>query len=223
MFQIFWVEKICTIGMFGFFLIGVAGLLVLALQYRSFIKEADNMSVTKRKELKRIKTKFLNSYGGTENINEDRYRINEQINVEAFVDKSINRLKFCGLKPYIWRFLCGQCIIISIVFAGFGIFKSILADRLIRDMLPFYLCAFLELYIFFSVSSICNFDGKEKLLRIMIIEYLENHMLNRIQISRAFHSEEILLNQINKEKEKKNVFSKEREQELEELLQEFLV
>lgn len=223
MFQVFKYEKICTIGMAGFFAISIIGLLILTVRYKLLIKEAENMSVTKRKELKAIKTKFLNSYGRTKNTEENRYHIQEQVNVEVFVDKSINKLKFGGFKPYFWRFLCGQSVIISIVFAGAGIFRSFLANRMIRDMLPFYLAAFLELYIFFSVNSICNFEGQEKLLRLTIVEYLENHMVNRIQIATAFHAEEKLLQQIEEEQSNEKIFSKEREQELEELLQEFLV
>ena len=223
MFQVFLVEKICTIGMAGFFAISIMGLLILTMQYGLLIKEAENMSVTKRKELKAIKTKFLNSYGRTENTEAERYPIQEQVNVEVFVDKSINKLKFGGFKPYFWRFLCGQSVIVSMVFAGAGVFRSILADRMIRDILPFYLAAFLELYIFFSVSSICNFEGREKLLRLTIVEYLENHMVNRMQIATAFQAEEKLIQQLEEEQSKQKVFSKEREQELEELLQEFLV
>ena len=114
-------------------------------------------------------------------------------------------------------------MIISIVFAGAGIFRSFLANRMIRDMLPFYLAAFLELYIFFSVNSICNFEGQEKLLRLTIVEYLENHLVNRMQIATVFQAEEKLLQQIEEEQSNKKMFSEEREQELEELLQEFLV
>lgn len=223
MFQVFLHEKLCTIGMVGFFAISIIGLLILTVRYKLLIKEAENMSVTKRKELKAIKTKFLNSYGRTKNTEEDRYHIQEQVNVEVFVDKSINKLKFGGFKPYFWRFLCGQSVIISIIFAGAGIFRSILENRMIRDMLPFYLAAFLELYIFFSVNSICNFEGQEKLLRLTIVEYLENHLVNRMQIATVFQAEEKLLQQIEEEQSNEKIFSKEREQELEELLQEFLV
>ena len=36
-------------------------LIFLAVNYNQFIKDAENMSITKRRELKAIKTKFLNS------------------------------------------------------------------------------------------------------------------------------------------------------------------
>lgn len=223
MFQILLVESPSSIGMFVFFLISMGILIFLAVNYNQFIKDAENMSITKRRELKAIKTKFLNSYGRKETEEERRFSIQEQINVEVFVDKAINRLKFCGLKVNTWRFLSGQSLLISIIFAGLGVFRGILAKMTIREISPFYLIAFLELYIFFSVVSICDYEGKDKLLRLTIIEYIENHMVNRIQVARAFQAEEKVLQILEEEQRKKNTFSKEMEEELDSLLQEFFI
>lgn len=222
MFQVLWLEGVCSIGMLCFFMASIMGLVILAAKYSVLIREAENMSITKRKELKAIKTKFLNSYTRQETAEEDKYTIQEQINVEVFVDKSVNKLKMGGLKPHTWRFLCGQSVIVSIVFAGAGVFRSIMAERAVRDILPFYLFAFLELYIYFSVVSICDFEAKDKLLRLTIVEYIENHLINRIQVARAFQAEEKVIRDLEEEQSRKKAFTKEREQELEALLQEFL-
>lgn len=223
MFQILLVESPSSIGMFVFFLVSMGILIFLAVNYNQFIKDAENMSITKRRELKAIKTKFLNSYGRKETEEEGRFSIQEQINVEVFVDKAINRLKFCGLKVNTWRFLSGQSLLISIIFAGLGVFRGILAKMTIREISPFYLIAFLEMYIFFSIVSICDYEGKDKLLRLTIIEYIENHMVNRIQVARAFQAEEKVLQILEEEQRKKNTFSKEMEEELDSLLQEFFI
>lgn len=223
MFQILLVESPSSIGMFVFFLISMGILIFLAVNYNQFIKDAENMSITKRRELKAIKTKFLNSYGKKETEEEKKFLIQEQINVEVFVDKAINRLKFCGLKVNTWRFLSGQSLLISIIFAGLGVFRGILAKMTIREISPFYLIAFLEMYIFFSIVSICDYEGKDKLLRLTIIEYIENHMVNRIQVARAFQAEEKVLQILEEEQRKKNTFSKEMEEELDSLLQEFFI
>lgn len=223
MFQILLVESPSSIGMFVFFLVSMGILIFLAVNYNQFIKDAENMSITKRRELKAIKTKFLNSYGKKETEEERKFSIQEQINVEVFVDKAINRLKFCGLKVNTWRFLSGQSLLISIIFAGLGVFRGILAKMTIREISPFYLIAFLEMYIFFSIVSICDYEGKDKLLRLTIIEYIENHMVNRIQVARAFQAEEKVLQILEEEQRKKNTFSKEMEEELDSLLQEFFI
>lgn len=223
MFQVLLKEGICSAGMFLFWGISIALLIFLQVEYRIFLKESENMSTTGKKELRAIKTKFLNSYGKKETEDETKYQIQEQINVEVFVDKSINRIKFCGLRPHKWYFLCGQSIIASILCAGIGIFRCLVNGMTLREVSPFYLFAFLELYVYFSTVSILDFREKDRNLRLNIIEYVENHMLNRMQISDAFDKEEELLHTIKEQLEKKKTFSKEMEQELDALLQEFLV
>lgn len=222
MFQILWSESICSIGMFSFFTASIVILVFLAVKYSSFIKEAENMSITKRKELKAIKTKFLNSYGRKETEDEE-YFVQEKINVEVFVDKAVNRLRICGQKPHMWKFFSVQFLMISILFAGIGSFRGITSQMSFREISPFYVFAGIELYVYFSAVSICDFEGKDYLLRLTIIEYIENHMVNRIQIARAFQAEEKVIKLMEEEQKKKDTFSREKEQELEDLLQEFLI
>ena len=139
------------------------------------------------------------------------------------MDKAVSRLKICGRKPHTWRFLGGQCLLVSVLFAGIGIYRGIVANMSFKDISPLYVLAFLEVYIYFSVAGICDFQGKDQLLRLTIIEYIENHMVNRIHIARAFQAEENILKTMEEEQQKKNDFSKAKEMELEDLLQEFLV
>lgn len=222
MFQIFASQPVSSAGMFLGFVLSMGILLFLAVQYEYFIQDAENMSITKRKELKAMKTKFLNSYG-TEAADEEKKEVRkEQINVEVFVDKAVSRLTFAGLRPKSWRFFAGQSIFMSILFAGFGIFNSFLQGNTLRDIIPFYVAAFLELYIYFSIVSICDYEGREKILRLTILEYIENHMLNRIRIAEAFKAEQENVKHIEPQQDKKEVFSEEQEKELDELLQEFL-
>lgn len=222
MFQILWLEKVCSIGMFAFFAASMGVLIFLAMQYDCFIKDAENMSITRRKELKAIKTKFLNSYGRKETEDEEDW-VQEKVNVEVFVDKAVSKMKICGRKPHTWRFLGGQFLLFSILFAGIGIYRGIVSNMSFKVISPLYVIGFLEVYIYFSVLGICDFQGKDRLLRLTIIEYIENHMVNRIQIARAFQAEENIIKIMEEEQQKKNDFSKEKELELEDLLQEFLV
>jgi hypothetical protein len=209
--------------MFIFFFISIGILLFLNSNYNQFIKEAENMSITKRKELKAIKTKFLNSYSKKETEEERKYKIHEQINVGVFVDKSVSRLKIRGLKVHTWRFFSGQSLIISIFFAGIGVFNGIMEGKTFREISSFYLIAFIELYIYFSLISLFDYEGKDKLLRLNIVEYIENHMMNRMEVAKVFQAEENVIRALEEEQKKKNVFSKEMEEELDLLLQEFLI
>ena len=222
MFQILWLEKVCSMGMLLFFMASMSVLVFLAVEYDHFIKDAENMSITKRRELKAIKTKFLNSYGRKETEDEE-YWVQERINVEVFVDKAVSKLKICGRKPHTWKFISIQFLLFSILFAGIGIFRGIIANMSFAEISPFYVLAFVEVYVYFSIVSICDFEGKDHLLRLTIIEYIENLMVNRIQIARAFQAEENVIKLMEEEQQRKNHFSKEKELELEDLLQEFLV
>lgn len=222
MFQILWLEKVCSMGMLLFFMASMSVLIFLAVEYGNFIKDAENMSITKRRDLKAIKTKFLNSYGRKETEDEE-YWVQERINVEVFVDKAVSKLKICGRKPHTWKFISIQFLLFSILFAGIGIFRGIIANMSFAEISPFYVLAFVEVYVYFSIVSICDFEGKDHLLRLTIIEYIENHMVNRIQIARAFQAEENVIKLMEEEQQRKNHFSKEKELELEDLLQEFLV
>lgn len=219
MFGILWTERICSIGMLLFFTASIVVLVFLARKYNELIKEAENMSVTKRKELKAIKTKFLNSYGSQDT--EEQHT--EKINVEVFVDKAISRLKICGQRPHIWKFLSQQCLLVSIMFAGIGCFRGMIEKKSVREISPFYVLVFMAVYVYFSVLNICDFEGKQKMLALTVIEYVENHMLKRIQTAKAFLEEEQLVAQQKQGQQNTASFSEEKELELEHLLEEFLV
>lgn len=223
MFQILLEEPMSAAGMFLFFMLSMGILMFLTIRYDQLIRDAENMSVTQRKELKAMKTKFLNSYGTEKKEEDNSYAHKEQINVEVFVDKAISRLTFRGLNIKSWRFFAGQTLFMSILFAGFGAFDRLLKGSSLREISPFYLVVFLELYVYFSVMSICDFEGREKILRLTILEYMENHMLNRIQVAEAFLEEENVIRSRQTEQKEKEVFSKEQERELDELLQEFFI
>lgn len=223
MFQILLAEPVSAAGMFLFFMLSMGILLFLTIRYDQLIRDAENMSITQRKELKAMKTKFLNSYGAEKTEEDNRYARKEQINVEVFVDKAISRFTFRGLNVKSWRFFAGQTLFMSTLFAGFGAFNSLIKGSSLHEISPFYLIVFLELYVYFSVLSICDFEGKEKLLRLTILEYMENHMLNRIQVAEAFLAEENVPRTLETEQKKEEPFSEEEEKELDELLQEFFV
>lgn len=220
MFEILWAERICSIGMFLFFGGSIGILIFLAVQYHTFIQEAENMSVTKKRELKAIKTKFYNSYGEQEETGVSTY---DQINVEVFVNKSVSRLRICGQRLHTWNFFSQQCLFISVMFAGMGCLHGILEKKSVRELSAFYVFVFIMLYVYFSVRNICDLDGQQKLLSLTIIEYLENHMLHRMRTAKAFLEEEKSVQERAKEAEKNKHFSEEKELELEQLLEELFV
>ena len=49
---------------------------------------------------------------------------------------------------------------------------------------PFYLVSFLGLYLYFAATSLIDLPGKVNMLRTNLVDYLENHLSNRLEQTR---------------------------------------
>ena len=132
------------------------------------------MASTDNKLLKQCKTKFSNCYELNNGIS----------NVSVFVDKFLNRLSLGPFSFEMLYHLSGQLMLLSVVFSGVGICRSILAGHTLGAILPFYIVSLLGLYLFFSVSTIADVRGKKKVLKVNLVDYLENHLSPRIKVTR---------------------------------------
>jgi len=74
-------------------------------------------------------------------------------------------------------------MLLSVVCAGVGICKCITDGRTLGEILPFYIVSFLGLYIYFSVSTMVNVKGKKRVLKVNLVDYLENHFSARIGVT----------------------------------------
>ncbi len=174
MFRVFQEEKLITIAMFTCLGISIILRIFLGLLYRNMIKEADNMASTKNRLLRQCKTKFASCYelsGGVANI-------------PIFVDKFLNRMALGHLSFDTLYHLSGQMMLLSVVCSGVGVCKSILSGRTLGDVLPFYIASFFGLYIYFSISTVVDVGGKKRVLKVNLVDYLENHLSPRIEITR---------------------------------------
>lgn len=175
MFSIFMKEKIATVGMLICFFFSILLRLLLALLYQRMIRETDNMATTNNRLLKQCKLKFSNCFQLNNGVS----------NVQVFVEKFMSRL---SLGPFSFRALyhiSGQLMLLSIVFSGIGVARSIVAGSMFGEILPFYICSLLELYLYFSLTTLLDIKGKRKALKVNLIDYLENHLSYRMQMTRA--------------------------------------
>lgn len=174
MFDVFIKEKAITACMVICMVLSIFLRFFLGLLYRNMIREADNMAATENKLLKQCKLKFANCFelsGGVSNI-------------PVFVDKFLNRLSLGPLSFEMMYHLSGQTMLLSVVFAGFGVCRSIMKGRTLGDILPFYIVSFIGLYLYFSVSTVVDIKGKKRVLKINLVDYLENHLSPRIDVTR---------------------------------------
>lgn len=173
MFKIFEQEKVVTVFMLSFFVLGIFLKLLLGYLYQNMINETDNMATTENKLLKQCKLKFSNCY-----------QLNKGMaNVPVFVDKFLNRLSLGPLSFMTMYHLSGQTMLLSIVCAGVGICRSIMNGKMLGEILPFYIVSFLGLYLYFSLSTVVDIKGKRRVLKINLVDYLENHLSTRIDVT----------------------------------------
>lgn len=174
MFEIFMEEKVLTALMLSFLALSIFLRIFLGLLYQNMIRETDNMATTKNKMLKQCKLKFANCYQLSNGV----------ANIPVFVDKFLNRLKFGHLSFSMLYHLSGQAMLLSVVFSGAGIASSITRGKTLGDILPFYIVSFLGLYIYFSVSTIVDVKGRKRILKVNLVDYLENHLSPRIDVTK---------------------------------------
>lgn len=147
--------------------------IIIGVIYRKLIKETDNMSTAKNKFLKQCKLKFINCYQLS----------GEVANISVFVDKSMSKISFLGISMSVWHHLAGQFILLSVVAAGAGACYEITQGEKKKKILPYYVVSFLALYVYFSVSGLVDITGKKECLKINLVDYLENHMVNKLRQS----------------------------------------
>lgn len=173
MFQIFRKEPWITAAILGFMGLGLLVKILLGVLYRNMIKEADNMAATNNRLLKQCKLKFANCY-----------QLNNGVaNIPIFVDKFLNKLAFGPFSFDTLYHLSGQSVLLSVIFAGVGASKAIADGRMLGEVLPFYIVSFLGLYLYFSISSVVDVKTQKRVLKVNLVDYLENHLSARMGVT----------------------------------------
>lgn len=173
MLKIFQEEKVITICMLMFLGGSIFIRLLLGSFYRRMIKETDNMAATENRLLKQCKIKFANCY-----------QLNNGVaNIPVFVEKFLNRLSLGPVSFETLYHISGQTMMLCVVSAGAGVCKGIMDGRMLGEILPFYIVSFLGLYLYFSVSAVVDINGKKRILKVNLVDYLENHLSARIDVT----------------------------------------
>lgn len=174
MFTVFEQEKIASTAMFLTMTCSILIRVVLGLVYLHMIHQADNMATTKSRQLKQCKLKFANCY-----------QLNHGIpNVPVFVDKFITQIHLGPFSMEMLAHLSGQLMLLSVVCSGIGVCRRIIAGSMLGQILPFYIFCLLGLYLYFSISSVVDLKGKRRILKINLVDYLENHLASRMDVTK---------------------------------------
>lgn len=166
MIEVLMEKKGITIGML-LLLCGSLGLkLLVGAILNELIRESDNMTATNNKFLLQCKNKFLTL----------REMSSRMPNVPIFVEKFLHQLSFGPLSVRGIYYLSGQMMILSVLLSGIGICTLLMDGVSLAKTLPFYVFSFIGLYLYFSVSSAVDRSTKVNILKINLIDYLENHL-----------------------------------------------
>lgn len=173
MFQIFREEPLITAAILGFMVISLFVRVLLGFLYQNMIREADNMATTENRLLRQCKLKFANCY-----------QLNNGVaNTPIFVDKFLNKLALGPLSFGTLYHLSGQSMLLSVIIAGVGVCKAIMKSRSLGEILPYYIVSFLGLYLYFSVSTVVDVKDKRRVLKVNLVDYLENHLSARMEVT----------------------------------------
>lgn len=171
------------IGMCG---LGLILRLILNVVYRKLLKESDKFGSTNHKRLKHTKLKFETCYKLKIGVN----------NVDTFVDKSVLGYRLCGILLSTWENYSGQTLFISLLAiplsAVFGAFFKCEVDLILfTAVVGMSTCAILVI-----VDKIMNIPTKKKIMKLNMLDYLENFYKVRLE-REIFHPE--LLEEYRKE------------------------
>ena len=171
MLRVFLEERWCTAAMLVFFAVAIALKIFLGLLYENLIRESENMAITQNTILKSWKTKFIKCFQLNGGVN----------NVAVFVDKCISHLSVRHLTCTRLEHYSGQAQLFSVIMAGIGICRLLAGGVSPVRVIPFYLACLVELYLYFSVSAAVNVKEKQRVLKIQMVDYLENHLSARVK------------------------------------------
>ena len=116
----------------------------------------------------------------------------------------------------VWiKHLSGQTLLLAIFLAGIGACKGIIEGKTLGQVLPFYIISLFGMYLHFTLSGILDLEGKQKIIRMNLSDFLEN---NKVYLYTALENEKE-----NTVEEKKILFGDDEDAELKEIIREILV
>lgn len=151
-------------------LLGICMRVYLGIKYSRLIDEVDKMTTTKNRDLKRCKVKYEKCFAMNQGV----------ANVGAFVDRFLSKLSV-GPFTYLALYQMGaQMILLAVILMALLICHRILAGESLLKLLPYYAGCFAGLYVFLTITVVVNVQEKRTVLKISLVDYLENHLTARL-------------------------------------------
>lgn len=174
MIGMFLKHKYLAAAIIGLLSLSIICQITMGVLIHIMIRESGNMPATKNKFLKQCKMKFINYY-----------KLNgRMVNTSVFVDKFIQKITFLKIPLLRFSHIPGQLMMLSILVTGITICFTLAAGDTLFQIIPYYLSSILGLYLYFSISGLVDIQGKKKILKTNLVDYLENHLAPRLEVER---------------------------------------
>ena len=174
MIGMFLKHKYLAAAIIGLLSLSIICQIIMGVLLHIMIRESGNMPAEKNKFLKQCKMKFINYY-----------KLNgRMVNTSVFVDKFIQKITFLKIPLLRFSHIPGQLMMLSVLVTGITICFTLAAGDTLFQIIPYYLSSILGLYLYFSISGLVDIQGKKKILKTNLVDYLENHLAPRLEVER---------------------------------------
>lgn len=168
---IFLEEHFCLLVLaVSFLLLSIVCRFLTGMRLRRLLREAGNLSATENVLLKQCRLKFQSCYelnGGV-------------VNTGVFVEKFMQGIRIGRFSLRFWETAAGQFLLLSVFADSLGACFGMIGGKIFKEVLPFYLLAFLSLLVHFSAAGIADTAGKREALKTVLEDFLENRMTVRL-------------------------------------------
>lgn len=153
----------------GFCVIGVLSKLLLQGKLHRLLKASEKMATTTKRQIRTIRNHYENS------LNMDL----QVHNIQAFVDKHILKLRFCGIPIRIWDGITLEAALLSVAAGGVGIINAIHRSYGEAVVFNILFATIISCACLLSLENIFRIENSIDRLQANIEDYLENNLKNR--------------------------------------------
>lgn len=158
-------------ALMGVFVLGVLSRLILVAAYNSLRRSTYNMAGSNNKLLKQVKLKY-------ESYDKLEFPVT---NAMAFTKRAMYEYRVCGMSLRFLEKFLGQamfwCVAIGVTAVGCGYFFDIPTDT----MVLYGVSAVLFSVLLYNIDKVSDIDYARENIEICIVDYLENHIRERLQ------------------------------------------
>ncbi|MDD3413100.1 MAG: hypothetical protein PHY47_03780 [Lachnospiraceae bacterium] len=163
-------QEVLIYVIFIFLLLGILTQFIQEVFYNLLIKETENMTYIKNKNLIQIKLKFENYYKLNCGVN----------NISVFVDKYFYKFKFCGLNIFLLEQVPAILLEVAFVLTAIGSISDFNYNLGIRFIFTYLSFDLVGVLIYYIIKKGINISHKKEIVKTNMIDYLQNTLINHL-------------------------------------------